>query len=187
MRGRIFGTAAAIALGWALQGAPAAAAFKLCNKTTENLSVAYGYIVEGDGWVAEGWRNLKIGQCSVLVRERRKASKYYFYAAGTNGGKWTSRDGQSGGYFCITRAKFRIPIKGYLQSGKLECDGSGQRSQQFREVRPKAANYSLTLTGGRASPAPTVGGGGGSGRGGQRSPKGPPPAGSACERYPNLC
>jgi hypothetical protein len=157
---------------------------RVCNKTAENLSISYGYLAGSEGWVAQGWRNLTAGQCNTLLNESVQNKKYYLYAVGTNGSNWGARDGQQGGFFCVSGKRFRAPTKHYSSDGKLNCDGAGLRMKQFRELSPRKSTLIFSFTGGRGSvpSSPTSAGGGG-----KQPRKTPPPAGTACERYPNLC
>jgi uncharacterized membrane protein len=173
---------AAVIVAFGALSGPATADLRVCNKTTENLSIAYGYLAGNDGWTAQGWRNLAVGQCSTVLNEALQKRKYYLYAVGTKGSSWGGRDGQEGGFFCISSKKFLVSNKQYSRDGKLNCDAS-LRSKQFRELTPRSRNLVFSFTGGRgnAAPSPTPAGGA------KRAPKTPPPAGTACERYPNLC
>ena len=46
---------------------PAAADFRLCNNTTNRVSVAIAY-TNGEAWVSVGWWNLKARACETLLR-----------------------------------------------------------------------------------------------------------------------
>src|ERR1700755_208625 len=86
-------TSAAISLGVivlpALSAAPASADFRICNTTKSRVGIALGY-KDGEGWVTEGWWNLKTGNCETLMRGGLPARFYYIYAIDYDrGGEWS--------------------------------------------------------------------------------------------------
>ena len=62
---------ALVPLGLATQ--QARADFRLCNNTASRVSIALAY-TDGEGWVSEGWWNVKPSGCETLVRGALAAS-----------------------------------------------------------------------------------------------------------------
>ncbi len=53
--------------GALLPAAPARADLRMCNNTSNRVSVALAY-TDGQGWVSEGWWTLKSLDCATLLR-----------------------------------------------------------------------------------------------------------------------
>src|ERR1700687_517499 len=84
-------TVALCALGAALVvAAPASADLRMCNNTGGRVSVALAY-TDGQGWVSEGWWNLKALDCATLLRGALAAQFYYLYAMDERGGEWKGK------------------------------------------------------------------------------------------------
>jgi uncharacterized membrane protein len=73
-----------LTLGLVAMVKPAAAYFEVCNRSSQDVSVAFGYPHDGD-WVSEGWWNLAPGDCSTVYSFDLKEQKYYLYAEGETG------------------------------------------------------------------------------------------------------
>src|SRR5262245_42477871 len=84
--------------------APAAADFRVCNKSGETVDVAFGYNGGGrTGWIAEGWWTIHPGAGCVTVFGAQLNNRYYYlYAEGSAGTKWDATEtGRIGAPFCI--------------------------------------------------------------------------------------
>jgi uncharacterized membrane protein len=113
----------AAALAFSLFGASAALAdMRLCNNASGRVSVALSY-TDGQGWVTEGWWNLKSGACETLLRGPLAAQFYYVYAMDERGGEWKGK-----AYMCTRDREFRIEgrdnclVRGYDRTGFFEID-----------------------------------------------------------------
>ncbi len=100
----------------------ARADFRLCNNSSNRVSVAISY-TDGQGWVSEGWWNLKSNACEILLRGSLAAQFYYVYAMDERGGEWKGK-----AYMCTRDREFRIEgrdnclVRGYDRTGFLEID-----------------------------------------------------------------
>ena len=168
--------------------APAAAEFRVCNKSGETVDVAFGYDGGGKtGWVAEGWYKINRGRCVTVYGRQLTGRYYYVYAEGANGNNWNGDD-DDGPSFCITRKVFRIFQRHYGSNGVEECQKHNLESVRFfmvdtgdydRWVQTLDPPVSGSPPPSRPEPPP------------QNTPAPPttppPPRGAACERFPNLC
>jgi uncharacterized membrane protein len=73
-----------------LAASPASADLRMCNNTSNRVSVALAY-TDGQGWVSEGWWNLKSLDCTTLLRGALAAQYYYVYAMDERGGEWKGK------------------------------------------------------------------------------------------------
>ena len=75
-----------------IDGATSAFAdLRLCNMTSSRVGVAIGYR-EPQGWVSEGWWNLRPNACETLIRGTLTSRFYYVYAQDYDrGGEWAGR------------------------------------------------------------------------------------------------
>jgi uncharacterized membrane protein len=113
----------------AIQAAPAAADFRLCNNTGSRVGISLGY-KENDGWTTEGWWNLSARTCETLLRGSLVARFYYIYAVDYDrGGEWS---GQA--FMCTRDKEFTIRgtddclARGYDRVGFFEVDTGEQPS-----------------------------------------------------------
>ena len=90
------------ALGMFSFSAPAHAWFKVCNKSTETVLVAFAY-PESGGWTSHGWWSLTSGQCTTTYDAELKNKFYYVYAVGDSGGNWSGNN-----RFCTIKQPFTI-------------------------------------------------------------------------------
>ena len=111
------------ALGAALcAAAPARADLRMCNNTSNRVSVALGY-TDGKGWVSEGWWNLKSLDCVTLLRGALAAEYYYLYAMDERGGEWKGKI-----FMCTSDREFKIQgrqdcfVRGFNRAGFFEVD-----------------------------------------------------------------
>jgi uncharacterized membrane protein len=121
---RIAGRFSALcALGAALlAAAPALADLRMCNNTSNRVSVALAY-TDGQGWVSEGWWNLKSLDCATLLGGALAAQYYYVYAMDERGGEWNGK-----AFMCTSDREFKIEgrqdcyVRGYDRTGFFEVD-----------------------------------------------------------------
>lgn len=171
-------------------GLPAAAEFRVCNKSGTTVDVAFGYDGGGkSGWIAEGWYKINTGRCATVYSGRLNNRYYYLYAEGANGADWDGEQG-AGASFCINRTAFKLFQRRYGDNDADDCQKHMLESKRFFEVNVgEHLRWIQTLDPGPspgkpAAPAPQPAPGAGAPPG---APSAPPPRGSACERFPNLC
>ena len=106
----------------ACAAAPARADLRLCNNSTNRVSVSIAY-TDGQTWVSEGWWNLKSSACETLLRGNLAAQFYYVYAMDERGGEWKGK-----AYMCTRDREFRIEgrenclVRGFDRTGFFEVD-----------------------------------------------------------------
>lgn len=113
--------------GFAMQALPARADLRVCNETTNLVSVALGYRAER-GWQSEGWWQTPPGDCRVLYQGDLERRYYYLYAVDdVGGGDW------GGSIFMCTRDEsftiFGVEdclARGYERTGFFEVDTEGR-------------------------------------------------------------
>lgn len=103
--------------------APAKADLRVCNETTNSVSIALGYRAES-GWQSEGWWVANPDQCATLYQGDLNARFFYLYVADDiGGGAW---DGQV--FMCTRDESFTIfgvedcLARGYERTGFFEVD-----------------------------------------------------------------
>ncbi len=113
----------------ALSSSPAKADFRVCNNTASRVGLTLGYN-DGQGWVTEGWFNLRPNRCDVILKGELNASFYYVYAVDYDrGGEW---GGPS--FMCTREREFTIRgsedclARGYDRTGFFEINTGQQRS-----------------------------------------------------------
>ncbi len=137
-------TVALFTLGAALLAAQAARAdLRMCNNTNNRVSVALAY-TEGQGWVSEGWWNLKSLDCVTLLRGALAAQYYYLYAMDERGGEWKGK-----AFMCTSDREFKISgpsgllrprlrpnrlLRGRHRQGHEELDRAADRPGEPLEV-----------------------------------------------------
>ncbi len=119
----------------ALHSGPAAADFRMCNNTASRVSVSLAY-TDGQGWVSEGWWNLKPSDCDTLLRGALAAQFYYVYAMDERGGEWKGK-----AFMCTSDREFKI-------EGRQDCYVRGFDRTGFFEVDTgkDAKNWTVQLT-----------------------------------------
>ena len=112
----------------ALPGA-ARADLRLCNLTSSRVSVALGYR-DAQGWISEGWWNLRPSECETMLKGALAARFYYVYAVdGQGGGEWGGKT-----FMCTRDKEFTIRgiedcfARGFDRSGFFEVDTGEQKS-----------------------------------------------------------
>jgi uncharacterized membrane protein len=119
-----------ILAGFALAG-PAQAGFRVCNRSGQQIDVAFGYPDRKSGWTSEGWWSIPRGQCHAVAKEALTSRYYYLYATGANGGVWQATGSQKGGHFCIRQKRFVLRNRDYARNGVLDCAAHHLMSRQF--------------------------------------------------------
>jgi uncharacterized membrane protein len=117
--------------------APAAADFRLCNKTASRVGVSVGY-KDRDAWSTEGWWNVAANSCETLLRGPLSARFYYVYAIDYDrGGEWNGK-----AFMCTRDKEFTIKgiedclARGYERSGFFEIDTGEQKSWTVQLTEP---------------------------------------------------
>jgi uncharacterized membrane protein len=115
----------------ALFGLPddARADFRVCNNTQSRVGIAAGYH-DGQGWVTEGWFNLRANRCDVILKGDLTASYYYVHAIDYDrGGEWGGTS-----IMCTREKEFTIKgnenclARGFDRAGFFEINTGQQRS-----------------------------------------------------------
>lgn len=112
----------ALSLAIPIGPAPAHADFRMCNNTSNRVSVSLAY-TDGQNWTTEGWWNLKPSDCDVLLRGTLAAQFYYVYAMDERGGEWKGK-----AFMCTSDREFKIDgrqdcyVRGFDRTGFFEVD-----------------------------------------------------------------
>lgn len=117
-----------------------ASGLKICNKSKESNSVAFGQIEDGS-WVTRGWYNLDRGECRTFATDI-SGKTYYFYAEGVRGAVW------KGNYNLCIKSQKAFNIKGFKN-----CEARSYKTVGFEqiEVADGKSSYTQNLTGGKLS------------------------------------
>ncbi|MFG1213833.1 DUF1036 domain-containing protein [Xanthobacter flavus] len=125
----LLGAALALGIGATLVPTPAAAEFRLCNRTQSRVGIALGY-KDGDAWATEGWWNVSANSCETLLRGDLSARFYYLYAVDYDqGGEWAGK-----AFMCTREKEFTIKgaedclARGFDRTGFFEVDTQEQKS-----------------------------------------------------------
>lgn len=122
--------------------APSALAdLRVCNATTNPISVSLGYRAER-GWQSEGWWIAPPSDCAVVYQGDLNARYYYLFAADDlSGGSW---DGNV--FMCTQDESFTIfgvedcLARGYERTGFFEVDTSEQQNWTVQLTETNASN-----------------------------------------------
>lgn len=131
--------AAAAAMGAALSMSPAAeAGFDICNGTTSDIRLAFGYR-ENEVWTSTGWWSIAPGNCATVFQGDLPDRYYYYYAEQVSGNAtWTGESDRD--VFCATDGPFTI-------ASDSDCEARGYDSYRFRVIDVgQKRNASLDLT-----------------------------------------
>jgi len=106
-----------------ISAAPARADLRVCNQSTDQVSIALGYRAD-KGWQSEGWWVAPAGKCSIVYQGDLHSRFFYLYVADDiGGGSW---DG--GNFMCTRDESFTIfgvedcLARGYERTGFFEVD-----------------------------------------------------------------
>lgn len=118
-----------LAAGLTLLPGSARADLRLCNQTASKVGVTLGYR-DAQGWVTEGWWDLKPRSCETLQKGALAAQFYYVYAVDyTRGGEWGGR-----AMMCTRDTAFTIRgvedclARGFDRNGFIEVDTGQQKN-----------------------------------------------------------
>jgi uncharacterized membrane protein len=113
---------AAVAAAIMAMATSAQAGFDVCNNSSDDVTVAFGYREDGE-WTSSGWWNIDQGECMTVYDKTLKEQFYYYYAEKVNSdGYW------EGDYvFCAIDEAFTIV-------GDQNCKSRGYDAYGFREV-----------------------------------------------------
>jgi uncharacterized membrane protein len=122
--GLAVGVAAALAAP-----APAAADLRVCNMTTSRIGVSVGYR-DQQGWLTEGWFNLRANTCEPVLKGDLNHRYYYVYAIDYDrSGEWSGVS-----YMCTREREFTVRgfenclARGYERTGFFEIDTGEQKN-----------------------------------------------------------
>jgi uncharacterized membrane protein len=119
--------------------APARADMSVCNSTASRVGVALGYR-DPQGWITEGWWNLKPNQCEKLLSGRLAARFYYVYGVDYDrGGEWAGSS-----FMCTGDKEFTIRgvenclSRGFDRTGFFEVDTGEQKDWRVQLTDSKS-------------------------------------------------
>jgi len=128
--------------------------FRICNQTTNPVSIAFGYRAER-GWQSEGWWVAGPGECQTVYNGSLDARYYYVYAADDiGGGSW---DGQV--FMCTRDESFTIfgvedcLARGYERTGFFEVDTQNRSNWMLQLTDSSAGGSELTGSAAGGEPA----------------------------------
>lgn len=142
-----------------LMPAPAAADFRLCNRSSSRVGIALGY-KDGNAWSTEGWWNIGANSCETLLRGDLVARFYYVYAIDYDlGGEWSGK-----AFMCTREKEFTIRgiqdclARGFDRTGFFEVDTHEQKSWtvQLTESKTSQAEAGTGLPAGGLAPLPPM-------------------------------
>ncbi|WAC28872.1 DUF1036 domain-containing protein [Ancylobacter sp. SL191] len=138
-----------------LAPSPAAADFRLCNRSSSRVGIALGY-KDGNSWATEGWWNIGANSCETLLRGDLVARYYYVYAIDYDlGGEWSGK-----AYMCTREKEFTIRgiadclARGYDRTGFFEVDTQEQKSWTVQLTEPQRSAAPAPGDGRATPPAP---------------------------------
>jgi uncharacterized membrane protein len=196
MRHRIaFGLAALLA-AFSTGTHQAHAGLHFCNASNVRISVAIGFTDSARGPVGQGWWVINAGECQEAITGALDSRYYYFYAMTPDGPSKKTYSGDTP--FCLQSVRFKLNEAQYGKDSEADCTKAGLEFAKFVKVDVgNSKDHTIKFVGddpqgGNASPTPPVAPPSG------LSPRPPiawpprppapaPVAGTACQRYPNLC
>jgi uncharacterized membrane protein len=108
---------------------PAAADLRVCNMTTSRIGVSVGYR-DQQGWLTEGWFNLRPNACEAVLKGDLNHRYYYVYAIDYDrGGEWSGAS-----FMCTREREFTVRgfesclSRGYERTGFFEIDTGEQKN-----------------------------------------------------------
>ena len=120
---------AALVVACVLPALPARADLRLCNQTGSKIGVTLGYR-DPQGWVTEGWWDLKPKDCETLLKGTLSSRFYYVFAVDfTRGGEWSGK-----AMMCTKDTAFTIRgvedclARGFDRNGFIEVDTGEQKN-----------------------------------------------------------
>ena len=141
-----------VLMALAVSAAPARADLRVCNQSTNQVSIALGYRAE-KGWQSEGWWVAPAGKCAVVYQGDLHSRFFYLYVADDiGGGAW---DGTN--FMCTRDESFTIfgvedcLARGYERTGFFEVD-TQNRTDWTLQLTDQANNDTTTTDNGDAAP-----------------------------------
>jgi uncharacterized membrane protein len=109
--------------------AEAKADFRVCNMTSSRIGVSIGYR-DAQGWLTEGWFNLKANACEAVLKGDLTFKYYYVHAVDYDrGGEWGGRS-----FMCTREREFSVRgfenclARGFDRIGFFEIDTGEQKN-----------------------------------------------------------
>lgn len=140
----------------AVSAAPARADLRVCNQSSNQVSIAFGYRAE-KGWQSEGWWIAPPSKCAVVYQGDLTAVKsryFYLYVADdVSGGVW---DGTN--FMCTRDESFTIfgvedcLARGYERTGFFEVDTQHRQDWTLQLTDPDNIDASAPPDTGDAAP-----------------------------------
>ena len=142
---------------------PAYADLRVCNQTSDPVSVALGYRAER-GWQSEGWWVAAPAQCATVFQGNLNSRFFYLFAADDiGGGAWDGSD-----YLCTRDDTFTIfgvddcLARGYERTGFFEVDTQNKSDWTLQLTDPAtgATGGPAAVLRAKGSQPPATGGAG---------------------------
>ena len=100
-----FGQIGLMLMGLLASAAPARADLRVCNESSNPVSIALGYRADR-GWQSEGWWVANPSQCAIVFQGDLNSRFYYLYIADDiGGGAW---DGDN--FMCTRDLQLKDPV-----------------------------------------------------------------------------
>ena len=132
---------------------PAYADLRVCNQTSDPVSIALGYRAK-QGWQSEGWWVAAPSQCATVFQGSLNSRFFYLFAADDiGGGAW---DGSV--YMCTRDDSFTIfgvedcLARGYERTGFFEVDTQNKPDWTLQLTDPTNNDTQSTDNGDQAPP-----------------------------------
>ncbi len=185
--------------------------FRVCNQTGASAKLAFGHNDPRFGWTSRGWWTLAAGACQTVLTGEIPRGLYYVYTRDGANRPIGVPEEQVGGTFCVKDDHFDLRSNGFMTpQNTIACEANGLVGARFRaiEVGEGVPDYSYSLVptamGGVSALIPMIKDAvqnlerpsaaavtpvapqlpAGQTPAAQRPAA---PAGTACQRYPNLC
>ena len=102
----------------------AQADLRVCNQTSSRVGLAVGYR-DPQGWLTEGWFNLRPNNCESVLKGELNFKYYYIHGVDYDrGGEWSGRS-----FMCTNEREFSIRgienclVRGFDRTGFFEISG----------------------------------------------------------------
>jgi uncharacterized membrane protein len=126
MKPRLCGLFASMAVWIVTQ--PALADLRVCNTTASRVGLSVGYR-DAQGWLTEGWFNLKPNSCEPVLKGDLNFKYYYVHGVDYDrGGEWGGRS-----FMCTREREYTIRgienclARGFDRTGFIEIDTGEQK------------------------------------------------------------
>jgi uncharacterized membrane protein len=185
--------------------------FRVCNSSGAQTKVAFGNNDSRYGWTSRGWWTLAPDACQNVLYGDIPPGNYYVYSIDSSNRAIAVPEGQRGGTFCVKDEAFDLRSSSFMTpQNTIACEANGTKGVKFRAIevtetqptftyslvpnsmglsviaplikevvqnldKPASSPQVVTLP---APAPPSVA---------LTQPRPSQPAGTACQRYPNLC